>query len=132
MSGWEIYLITRLDALQGAAVLVAIVAGVAFLLCGFFTTLDISGSYTDGDKENVHLRMMRTWTRTLCIVALSATSIAVVTPTSREMAAIIILPKIANSETVQNEAREIYDLAKEWLRNAAGAGAPAKNETPHA
>ena len=36
-------------------------------------------------------------------------------PTTREMAAIIIVPRIANSEKVQTVGNQLYDLAVEWM-----------------
>lgn len=37
------------------------------------------------------------------------------TPTTREMAAILIVPRIANSEKVQTVGNHLYDLAVEWM-----------------
>ena len=37
------------------------------------------------------------------------------TPTTREMAAILIVPRIANSEKVQTVGNQLYDLAVEWM-----------------
>lgn len=39
----------------------------------------------------------------------------VMIPTSKEMAAILIIPKIANSEKVQQAGNKLYDLAVEWM-----------------
>lgn len=40
---------------------------------------------------------------------------AVFVPTTKQMAAIIIVPKIANSEKVQTVGNKLYDLAVEWM-----------------
>ena len=44
-------------------------------------------------------------------------SVAVVTftPTTKQAAAIIIVPKIVNNEKVQTVGNTLYDLAAEWL-----------------
>lgn len=39
------------------------------------------------------------------------------TPDTRQMAAIIIVPKIANSEKVQEAGNKLYDLAVEWMES---------------
>lgn len=36
-------------------------------------------------------------------------------PSSKALAAIYLLPKIANNQEIRGEAAEIYSLAKEWL-----------------
>lgn len=36
-------------------------------------------------------------------------------PTTKEMAAILIVPKIANNEKVQDCGNRLYDLAVEWM-----------------
>ena len=36
-------------------------------------------------------------------------------PTTREMAVILVVPRIANSEKVQQAGNKLYDLAIEWM-----------------
>lgn len=36
-------------------------------------------------------------------------------PTTKEMAAILVIPQIANSEKVQEAGGKLYDLAVEWM-----------------
>lgn len=38
------------------------------------------------------------------------------TPTTKQMAAIIIVPKIANNEKVQDCGNRLYELAIEWMK----------------
>jgi len=45
-------------------------------------------------------------------------------PTTREMAAILIVPRVANSEKVQTAGNHLYDLAVEWMEELR----PAKNK----
>lgn len=37
------------------------------------------------------------------------------TPTTKQMAAILVVPRIANSEKVQIVGNKLYDLAVEWM-----------------
>lgn len=37
------------------------------------------------------------------------------TPSTKQMAAIMIVPKITNSEKVQTIGNKVYDLAVEWM-----------------
>ena len=49
----------------------------------------------------------------LIVVALQV-AVAFV-PSTKQMAAIIVVPKIANSEKVQTVGNQLYDLAVEWM-----------------
>ena len=56
--------------------------------------------------------------RTPSAIALAAVAFALVAafvPTTRQMAAIVMVPKIANSEKVQAAGNKLYDLAVEWM-----------------
>ena len=46
-------------------------------------------------------------------------------PTTKQMATIIIIPRIANSEKVQTVGNRLYDLAVEWMDELR----PVKEET---
>ncbi len=41
--------------------------------------------------------------------------VATFTPSTKQMAAIIVVPKIANGEKVQTVGNKLYDLAVEWM-----------------
>lgn len=45
---------------------------------------------------------------------LSLTGVAL-TPTTRQMAAIVVIPKVVNSEKVQTAGNKLYELAVEWM-----------------
>lgn len=49
------------------------------------------------------------------VLAAFMLAVAVFTPTTKQMAAILVVPKIANSEKVQVAGDKLYDLAVEWL-----------------
>jgi membrane-bound ClpP family serine protease len=53
----------------------------------------------------------------IVIASISAFFILVATfvPSTKQMAAILIVPRIANSEKVQTVGNKIYDLASEWM-----------------
>lgn len=42
--------------------------------------------------------------------------LATFTPTTRQLAAIILVPKLVNSEVVQRDIPQVYDLAVEWMK----------------
>lgn len=56
------------------------------------------------------------WLPILSLIALLATlAISAFTPSTKQMAAILVIPKIANGEKVQTVGNKIYELAVEWM-----------------
>ena len=47
-------------------------------------------------------------------------AVSTLTPSTKTLAAMIVLPDIINSPELKSEAHELYSLAKEALRGAAG------------
>ena len=119
ITGWEIYWFTRLDPLKGivgtTAVIGLILSVLMFLLYPAFC--DIFDCDEDKRKKSL------TWTVRLQVAVFSATVLFAfahaLTPTTREMAAIKVIPMIANSESMQklgDVGNNMLDLANEWLR----------------
>ena len=118
----QMYWLTRLSSFgQGLAFIIFLL----FLLSG---GLVVSGCILqDSDLSDITHR------RGIKLIKLSSLSavVAVVLllvncmlPTTREMAAILIVPRIANSEKVQTVGNHLYDLAVEWMEELR----PAKNK----
>lgn len=102
-----IYWITRLDPLHSAGCLMAalgIVIGL-FLFGPIFDT-DIGGEAIANVKRAQKL-----------ILAIGIVGLLICTfvPTKKEAAAMIVIPRIANSETVEQIGDEVKTLAVEWL-----------------
>jgi uncharacterized membrane protein len=105
-----VYWITRLDAIIVAARAVAIQS---FLLL----TLGLLGSFVVTADE-IGEPFSSFWKKVVRVAALALVvsgTVLVLTPTKREMAAIIVLPRIANSETVAEIGDGVKTLAVEWL-----------------
>ena len=109
ISPFEVYLIFQLDAIRGAAegvLLISAIISAALIFVGCMAA-----------SEGV-----LSWKLYAYIVAITGSitfgsllTVALV-PSSKSAAAIILIPAIANNESVQAEASELYTLAKEGLR----------------
>ena len=119
ITGWEIYWFTRLDPLRGltgmTAVMGLILSVLMFLLYPAFCDI----FEHDDEKRKKSL----TWTARLQVAVFSATVLCAfahaLMPTTKEMAAIKVIPMIANSESMQklgDVGDNMLDLANEWLR----------------
>ena len=119
ITGWEIYWFTRLDPLRGltgmTAVMGLILSVLMFLLYPAFCDI----FEYDEDKRRKSL----TWTARMQVAVFSATILCAfahaLTPTTKEMAAIKVIPMIADSGSMQklgDVGDNMLDLANEWLR----------------
>jgi hypothetical protein len=112
-----IYWITRLDAVRraaGALCVLSILAVAAGLFALFVCTAD--------DVPDPFRSLWRNVTRVAAVALAVFGLVLVLTPTKREMAAIIVLPKIANSETVAEIGDGVKTLAVEWLEELRPKG----------
>lgn len=112
ISAFEVYLIFQLDSIKDAVTGV----GVAALCAAVGAT--VYGLIGASDEEPWAPRLLR-WAKVSAVVAALSLLVSAATPSSRAAAAIVILPAIANNETIQREAAEVYDLAKDALRKLA-------------
>lgn len=104
-----VYWISRLDAICNLFLAVAILLGLAT----FVMSLVCVVAKFDGDKDTA-VQMLRIIRVTFPVAAI-AILLRVFTPTKEEMAAILVIPRIANSETVSDISDGMKTLASEWL-----------------
>lgn len=118
MNAWTIYWILQLDSIrEGLMILTVMLA----LLAGFaalFGTIQSSSCYRDDDPDiaagKAKQAMAAKWMKP--VLALFVLTLFI--PTTKTVAAMVIIPAIANNETIRKESGELYDLAKQALRDA--------------
>lgn len=142
ITGWQIYWLTRCDEIKAL-----LEPGFGRGLFWFVSTIallisTISGAATEGSPEtSEEYAIFRIATaakhilKPACIVfsafILLGATISAIIPTTKEMAAIVVIPKVANSQPVQDIGQGIVDIAKDWMielaqKKVKGSGAPAK------
>lgn len=144
ITGCQLYWLTRCDEIKAL-----IEPGFGWGLFWFVSTVallisTIAGMATEGSHETSEeydifriATAAKRISKPVCIV-LSAliilgATISVLIPTTKEMAAIVVIPKVANSQPVQDIGQGIVDLAKDWMielapKKVKGSDAPAKPE----
>ena len=125
------YWLTRLDGIHDFSILLTIILLLGTAICfplgnilagakkDYFTTEEEAARYR---KIGKRLLSCAKWCVAAWIVSVSA---LLFLPTTKEMAAILVVPKVANSEKVQEIGGRLYDLAVEWmeeLRPTKGKG----------
>lgn len=127
----EMYWLTRLDDIiqlcctivfiSVTSIIGLIVAG-AILRCKYREyEWDTEESVAASHATGKHLHKIARWLVVPLSISLLVTAFV---PTTKEMAAIMIVPHLADSEKVQTVGNKVYDLALEWLE----ALKPAKGD----
>lgn len=100
----QMYWLVMLDSINlGSAIMCIIIAMV-------FACLIIA--YAEGYEYPVIVKILMP---ILVVLFITLFSVCVFIPSTKQMAAIIVVPKIANSEKVQTIGNKVYDLAVEWM-----------------
>ena len=106
-----IYWLTRLDHIEGEAFLFA---GILMLMAALVASIAYA------DIKNIILKRVRNITFAIgCATLPVGIATEVFLPTTKEAAAMLVIPKIANSESVQQLGDGIVDLANQWLKELA-------------
>ena len=119
MTGREIYWFTRLDPIRGLTGVTAVIG----LFLSFLMFLLYPAFYDIFEYDEEKRKKSLALTTRLQIAVFSTTVLCAfahaLTPTTKEMAAIKVIPMIANSESMQklgDVGNNMLDLANEWLR----------------
>ncbi len=111
----ELYFLLMLDSIDKFLTSGAIACGIG-LAAGTFMCLI---AWDDSGFRDCRDRVIKVLKRLAIALPLFVLS-AIAVPDTKEMAAILFIPRVLNSEFVQEdipeEAREMYDLTKEWIR----------------
>lgn len=123
ITSWQIYWLSRLDYFGGAFTIASILFG---LVCAGLTIFAVvlknprvdfcmacCASRQPRDPSHVKPFIRMAWVAwpffIFCLVC------ALCIPSTKEMAAIILIPKIANNAQVQKLPGNILELANEWI-----------------
>ena len=109
ITAWDIYWVMQLDSIKTLFTVASVVILIGLLMFPIWMMMleDVCD-----DANGVGKRIAKWGAGSLLISA----GIVAFLPSSRTAAAMIIIPKIANSETIQKEAGDLYQLAKDGLR----------------
>ncbi len=113
---WTLYWVIMLDKVS----VLFTVLTVAFLVCTPFIWGVVCSEIHEGNLSKRYLWHPIIATLIGCISSV----MLIITPTTKQMATILVLPKVVNSEFVQEdlpkEGKEIYELMKKYLIKQVG------------
>lgn len=123
ISPWEIYLVLQLDTIGATLGITSVL-----LVAGILVTAVVGGfekgasnTYPEMEiskRERANGERLHRWTFRLIWLAVPLLAVNALLPSSKTAAAMIIIPAIANNETIQKEAADLYGLAKQALTEA--------------
>lgn len=114
MNWFNLYLITRLDSINCFSRVLCFVCAVVLFSTLWIGFIEINSGFSDEVKIwQIVKKIVMITIPFLLISALCCIFI----PTTKEMAAIIIAPKVVNNEIIQEETKELYGYAKEYIKD---------------
>jgi hypothetical protein len=116
MSGWTIYLITRMDSIR-ATLLGMLVVCTVVTLVSFIVMVSSYNGYDDKIYD-----LTRSFLVKYCVPIVIVISVLLrVLPSTKELAAIYIVPRLVNNEQIQqipnNAAILINEQLKSWMKD---------------
>lgn len=115
---WEIYWVLQLDSIS---VFLTIIFDC--MIVAAFGTLFIGALITDrgwcpSNKQDAQWASVKKLSLRLFIACVVPGLITAFIPSTKTAAAMVVVPQIINSPTIQHEAGDLYKLAKEALQQA--------------
>lgn len=122
ISAWELYFILQMDSISNGIAMLAlftIVIACALLMAGGFQRDKASG-YGDCTDQPVWQAGYALQKKALKYFVVAGVMVfaSFLLPSTRTLAAMVVVPAIVNNTAVQKEAGELYQLAKQALANA--------------
>lgn len=108
---FTVYLISRLTPLYEFVTALCCVMSVAALAVGSVTFMVMT---VDRDLEAETQRAILRWLRWMVSAAVVFGALMVAIPSTKDAAAMVVLPRIANSQSVRELGDAVVELAKAW------------------
>ncbi len=129
ITAWQVYLVMQLDNIRDVLGVCTVILGVSLLFGGAFGAFVVSEMC--GDRQagcwKMYRRLVSTGMVLFSLLLICTTFI----PSSKTVAAMIVLPAITSETVIDNvtpEAKELYGLAKEALKNLGAKDKPVDPE----
>lgn len=121
IDSWDLYWILQLDQIIKTFGMLSGACGFLFAVSLILYVFSYIARYDDPGEDKLPLyeagiKIARFFTKILCSIFLLSICIITFLPTSKNMAIMLVLPAIVNNEEIQSEAQELYDIAKNGLK----------------
>lgn len=115
ITAWQLYWILILDNIREATI---VFSAISIVFAVLYTACTIVLISSDNNKENIYGRRMAWFISIPWIATILFALCGVFLPTTKQMATILVLPRILTEENIdkiEEETGELYTLTKKWL-----------------
>jgi len=117
---WDMYLLTRLDHIHQALIpFIVLSVFAAFIVAGIGLLMrcqerDVHGTHDETIQQGE--KMHRVYLPVALLFLLIMTCVKVAIPTTKEMAAIKVIPAMANNENLKGLGKDLVEVARDWVK----------------
>lgn len=115
LSSFQLYALLSLSKIGVAAWFIALASAIAFVVIAIPYVIEITSTPGYGDEQDSGQKI-KSFGKISLITCACSTFLTCIIPSKTEMAAIVVLPAIVNSEAVQTIPAELTTLAIEWMK----------------
>lgn len=136
ISPWTIYWIMQLDSINTGLNILSFLTGGLVVILSVASAVHYSADPAEwaskemkvsAERANERAPKIKTFAVRIAVFAfLPSFFLGILLPSSKVAAAMVLIPAIANNETVQKEAGELYQLAKDGLKELVKPDEPKK------
>jgi len=115
MNMWLMYLVLKLDNISGALIAFSVILGMVVIFggLGLFALRDIHED-DEAFLKNILPKLFKIYKR-VSIVTITIVCLAILVPTTKQMAAIYFVPKVINNKEVHKMPDKLVTLANSWM-----------------
>lgn len=126
INSWIVYWISRLDYISCVLHIFAFI----FAIIAMLSIVFILNEYAiwDDNMEKCSSRIPKSVKLLPIILSLIFIVLAVLIPNTKDMCAVIIIPKIVNNEKLQDVGDKFYNLAMDWMEELSPKKKEVENE----
>lgn len=137
ISAWTIYWVMQMDNIASMFLVAAVVGGVAAILLWCIYNDAASSCPEEWGSSDYRAKYQRKLdmapalfkrARQITVLAALLFIVAYLLPSTKTAAAMLVIPAVANNETVQKEAGELYGIAKDALHELAKPDLPTAKQ----
>ena len=107
----DIYLVTRCDAIKSFFFVISVIG----IISSVVEAVAAATMLAESELIGMAKRLFKVCCFLTLPLAFVFATLNCLTPTSKEVAAMIVIPKIANSEKIKGCGEHVYQLAVEWM-----------------
>ena len=127
ISPFIVYLILKMDDFQSLFGWATAIMVIACIVSGLVLLANsVEDNKSEETKSDIAF-LSKWWLGFLAMIILNVTAYFL-TPSTKQMAGVILIPAIVNNETIQKDAGELYQLAKETLTDLVRKADPKNQE----